>query len=234
MSRPWMKFYPADWRDARLRSCSLAARGLWIDLMSYMHEAEPYGHLLIADKAPSIIEIALQLARPVNEVRKAFGELEAAGVFSKTDSGMIFSRRMVRDNERSEEGRRQIAKRWDDREPSSIPNRSYGDYPITQKLEARVKKEKEDKTADAASSSDNKYFFDGVIIKLTKKHFDDWEKAFSHLDLRGELMARTRGWLATARPIRTAKTGLSARQNTLQIATWRRVESLKKLRNFAQ
>ena len=53
MTKPWLKFYPADWRaDPRLRMCSLAARGLWIELMSYMHEGEPYGHLTIDGVPP--------------------------------------------------------------------------------------------------------------------------------------------------------------------------------------
>lgn len=103
MSKPWMKFYPADWHDQRLRKCSLEARGLWIDMMTYMHEATPYGHLLIADEKPSITELALQVARPPAEVKRAMAELEARGVFSKTDDGVIFSRRMVRDFQKAEE-----------------------------------------------------------------------------------------------------------------------------------
>lgn len=102
MSKPWMKFYPADWRDSRLRRCSLAARGLWIDLMTYMHEAEPYGHLLMADRPPTISEIALQLARPMPEVKRAMAELEENGVFSKNDFEIIYSRRMVRDFQKAE------------------------------------------------------------------------------------------------------------------------------------
>ena len=43
---PWMKFYPADWRaDPALRMCSLAARGLWMEMLSIMHEADPRGSL---------------------------------------------------------------------------------------------------------------------------------------------------------------------------------------------
>jgi hypothetical protein len=48
---PWMKFYPSDWRsDPALRSCTIAARGLWIEMMAIMHEAEPYGSLLVKGK----------------------------------------------------------------------------------------------------------------------------------------------------------------------------------------
>lgn len=103
MKRPWMKFYPNDWRgEPRLRMCSLAARGLWIDLMSYMHEGQPYGHLTIEGTSPDIDGVAALVSRPVREVRKALAELEAKQVFSRTVSGVIFSRRMVRDQKKAE------------------------------------------------------------------------------------------------------------------------------------
>ena len=48
MANPWMKFYPRDWRgDQALRIVSLSARGLWIECLSVMHEATPYGHLVV-------------------------------------------------------------------------------------------------------------------------------------------------------------------------------------------
>ena len=186
MNRPWMKFYPADWRaDPRLRMCSLAARGLWIDLISYMHEGEPYGHLTIDGRAPNLDDIASLVARPRAEVKKALAELEDRQVFSLSDKGAIFSRRMVRDNERSEEGRRQISKRWDDRSPIDDPNRSDSNEPNTYMLDARVQKERED-TADAVPSSAT-YAFESGIVRLSEKDFKKWEIAFPRLDLRAEL-----------------------------------------------
>ncbi|HDA7904193.1 TPA: hypothetical protein O5V80_002738, partial [Staphylococcus aureus] len=48
MASPWMKFYPSDWRaDPMLRLCSMAARGLWVEMLCIMHEATPYGTLLV-------------------------------------------------------------------------------------------------------------------------------------------------------------------------------------------
>jgi hypothetical protein len=42
--RPWMKFYPADWRaDPMLRVCSIGARGLWIELLSLCTKASATG-----------------------------------------------------------------------------------------------------------------------------------------------------------------------------------------------
>lgn len=101
--RPWMKWYPADWRaDPRLRMCSYAARGLWTDLLSLMHEAEPYGHLLINGIAPSNKQIASLLGGSEREIKTLVAELEHAGVFSRTNDGTIYSRRMVRDKAQSD------------------------------------------------------------------------------------------------------------------------------------
>lgn len=101
--QPWLKWYPTDWRaDPLLRMCSLAARGMWIELLGYMHEAAPYGHLLINCKQPTDAQIATLVGSDIKTVRAALAELEAAGVFSRDEDGSIFSRRMVRDAEKRE------------------------------------------------------------------------------------------------------------------------------------
>lgn len=44
MKRPSFQFYPADWRkDANLRRCSPAARGVWMDLLCILHDSDQYG-----------------------------------------------------------------------------------------------------------------------------------------------------------------------------------------------
>jgi hypothetical protein len=97
-----MKWYPADWRaDPALRMCSYAARGRWIDLLCLMHEAAIYGHLLIAGLKPTASQIAAVLDGRPSEVERLLGELEAGGVFSRTEAGVIFSRLMVRDKEKA-------------------------------------------------------------------------------------------------------------------------------------
>lgn len=99
--RPWMKFYPQDWRaDERLRNCSLGARGLWLEMLAIMHRSERYGYLLINGKAPSDRALAIQAGASVDEVASAQAELEAEGVFSRDPDGSIFSRRMIRDDEK--------------------------------------------------------------------------------------------------------------------------------------
>jgi hypothetical protein len=104
--QPFIKWYPTDWRaDPRLRMCSLAARGLWIELIGYMHEGEPYGHLTINDAIPTLPDIAALVGRPLAEVRKAMSELEFRQVYSVDDAGRMYSRRMVRDKAKAEKDR---------------------------------------------------------------------------------------------------------------------------------
>lgn len=46
MKRPAFQFYPADWRNnAKLRRCSPAARGAWIDVLCLLHDSDEYGVL---------------------------------------------------------------------------------------------------------------------------------------------------------------------------------------------
>lgn len=102
MKKPWLKFYPTDWRaDPLLRLCSLAARGLWIELIGYMHEGEPYGHLSAWGANPDIKKIAYLVGRPIKEVKRSIAELISNSVVSQTQDGILFSRRMVRDFEKS-------------------------------------------------------------------------------------------------------------------------------------
>lgn len=92
-----IRFSGTDWRaDPRLRMCSAAARGVWIDLLTLMIEAEPYGHLLVNGAPPTAQEIGQLTCTPPDVVEAAISELGAAGVYSRTEEGVIFSRRLAR------------------------------------------------------------------------------------------------------------------------------------------
>ena len=44
MKRPAFQFYPKDWRgNLKLRRCSDAAKGAWIEIMCFLHDSEEYG-----------------------------------------------------------------------------------------------------------------------------------------------------------------------------------------------
>ncbi len=100
MKRPSFQFYPADWRkDSALQSCSVAARGLWIEMLCIMNECKPYGHLAINGKAMSVAQLARLIGETEKVVKGLLNELESAGVFSRTEQGGIYSRRMVNDEQ---------------------------------------------------------------------------------------------------------------------------------------
>lgn len=98
-----MKFYPAKWRaDPALKNCSLAARGLWIEMLCIMHEAPRRGFLMVKGVVVTDRQLSFQAGAPIREVATLIAELEAAGVFSRDFDGTIYSRRMCDDEEKLE------------------------------------------------------------------------------------------------------------------------------------
>jgi len=101
MRNPWIKFYPTDWRgEACLRVCSLGARGLWMEMLTVMHESVPRGSLTMNGKPMTIRQLSALVGAPGDEVENLLCELRDAGVFSEDEDGTIFSRRMRRDEKK--------------------------------------------------------------------------------------------------------------------------------------
>lgn len=107
------QFFGRVWRaDIELQSCSLAARGLWAQLLTVMDEASPRGYLLIKGTIPNVERIARLGGCSAGEARKLLAELAQQGVSRVTAEGVIFSHRMVADSEKSARARRAVEKRW--------------------------------------------------------------------------------------------------------------------------
>src|SRR5262245_6189219 len=134
--RPWFKFHPLAWRgDQALRQVSLAARGLWIELLCIMHDCEPYGHLVDKHERPMALTTIrnLVLPRKDEDVGDLLDELEAAGViyFTKNEPRILFSKRMVEDGDfsaqQAEFGRKGARARYGNgktkKEPKGHPTR---------------------------------------------------------------------------------------------------------------
>lgn len=103
----WTKFYWGDWlSDTGLRRCSLAARGLWIDLLCHMAQHDPIGILAVQGEALSISDVARMAGVSETDASTLISELERNGVFSRDRKGRIYSRRMTRDAKRSAEGQK--------------------------------------------------------------------------------------------------------------------------------
>lgn len=98
MKRPSFQFYPSDWlRDTSLRTCSVGARGLWMDMLCFMHEGNPYGVLKVGNKVILTPNLASMIGATLQETEGWLYELESAGVFDRGENGEIMSRRMIRD-----------------------------------------------------------------------------------------------------------------------------------------
>jgi len=107
---PAFMFYPGDWmKDPELRSVSLEARGLCIDMLCLMWESNPRGYLMHSNgNEVTTKQLARMVGSSNDEVLSILKELEHCGVFSRTESGIIYSRRFVREEKirviRSEAG----------------------------------------------------------------------------------------------------------------------------------
>jgi hypothetical protein len=79
MKRPSFQFYPADWRNnAKLRRCSEAARGVWMDILCVLHDSDEYG----------IVRWPLdELARVAGSPPKLVNELILKEVLKGADKG---------------------------------------------------------------------------------------------------------------------------------------------------
>jgi hypothetical protein len=164
---PWFKFFPADWRaDPALRMCGLAARGLWAECMCLMHEAEPYGHLIVNGHTVTETMLANLTGAGREQVTELLGELESAGVFSRTRKGVIYSRRMTRDDKKTRTASKNgklggnptlsnIKGNQPLVNPPDKPPDKGGVNPICQKLDTRRKKKSEAKASDKEKGAGN-------------------------------------------------------------------------------
>lgn len=96
---PAFQFYTGDWmKDPLVRCVSHAARGLWIDMLCLMHESDRRGFLQLPNGEPmSEVHIARMTGIPPEEVSRLLTELSTSGVYSCTERGTIYSRRMAKD-----------------------------------------------------------------------------------------------------------------------------------------
>jgi hypothetical protein len=96
---PGFWFFTGDWlKDPELRFCSIFARGLLVDLLCYMFEANEQGYLSKPDgTARTDFEIVDAISGGSREEKLAgLAELEASGVISRDLRGVLYSRRIAR------------------------------------------------------------------------------------------------------------------------------------------
>jgi len=98
---PGFYFYPGDWLRDAVSGCSLAAQGLWLRMMLLGHDSGRYGYLCNQDGvAIPPDSIAQRCGCSLEQYTSLLAELERAGIPSRSSTGVLYSRRMVKDDEK--------------------------------------------------------------------------------------------------------------------------------------
>lgn len=97
MKRPSFQFYPNDWlNDPKLRMADWEVKGLWIDLLCYMHNEYHYGYLRVGEKYLDENGIKQLLNANTKRFHRVFNALITLDIIGDDDLG-FFSKRMVED-----------------------------------------------------------------------------------------------------------------------------------------
>jgi len=133
-NRPADQWYWDDWFSAfDVRLCSLAARGLWIDMLGIMYKAQIRGTLTINGRQPGSKRLAKLTGDTIANINKYLKELEDNEVFSRLEDNTIICRRMFRKSGRqdqiskirSEAGKKGADARWQDSKKKAKMAASY-------------------------------------------------------------------------------------------------------------
>ena len=117
-----------------------------MDMICFMHEGSPYGHLKVKDKVILPPNLARMCGLTLQETEGYLAELHEAGVYDTDEAGCIYSRRMIRDenlrNARAAGGKK-----------GGNPNLEGGKVNLDVNLEVNHKVGKEVKQKPTPSSS---------------------------------------------------------------------------------
>src|SRR5687768_4957294 len=98
---PWFSFYPKDWLADPVSGLSLAAQGLWLRMMILAHDSERYGYLVLNGSPIPPAVIARRCGcESLEQYETLLAELDSVGVPERTPNGIIYSRRMIRDEKK--------------------------------------------------------------------------------------------------------------------------------------
>ena len=163
MKRPSFQFYPGDWlKDPKLRIADWEIRGLWIDLMCYMHNDAHYGYLCIGDQFLDQNAIQRLLNANPKRFHRVFNSLKTIGIIAVDDRG-FYSKRMVEDERvrrvRAESGSR-----------GGNPNL------VNQKVNQNFKQNLTPSSSSSTSSSKKSYPKKAAPPALSDRFSDFWRE----------------------------------------------------------
>src|SRR5262245_12673472 len=99
MKLPSFQFYPGDWlKDPGVQSLSYHDRGVWLEILCFMHESCDRGKLLLNGAPISDDALARLLGLDKQVLTNTITSLLTSGVASRDEkTGAIMNRRMVGD-----------------------------------------------------------------------------------------------------------------------------------------
>jgi hypothetical protein len=98
---PYFPFYFGDWmKSPEIRALDLNVRMIWFEMLGLMWESRERGYLTLNGKPVITPVISKMLGVDITELEQAISQLEEYNVFSRREDGAIYSRRMVRDEEK--------------------------------------------------------------------------------------------------------------------------------------
>jgi len=179
---PWVKWYWSDWKNEDgLELVSLAARGLWVTMLSVMASSRKKGFLLLGNNKMSVKDLANLTRISEKEALDLLSELREKDVFSETSDGIIYNRRMTREAEissvRAECGRRGGRPKSKGKAKAK-QNESKGKAVCESKTKA---------PSASAYASASIFFEEGVWGGIRDDEISAWSEAYPACNVLGEL-----------------------------------------------
>ena len=120
---PSFNFYPGDWlKDPELSICSLAARGMWIDVICLMFECRPRGYLFSNGRPWTLEQTACAIRGDWQENLRALKELVQNGVMKQDKKRRFFSKKLVKIESQRAEWRAKNHRNYVKRKEESLQN----------------------------------------------------------------------------------------------------------------
>jgi len=197
MSLPHIQLYPGDWLRDRISLCSLAAQGLWLRMMYLMHDSERYGYLCVNGKPFTDEAVARGCGTTVDQYLTLLKELDDMAIPSRTEQGVIYCRRMVRDasisKSRSKAGRKggyvkhenesgkSLAKVWQN---TDNDNDNDSDVVVVESIESPKDTDSTDLFGNKIKS-ELKVESNDEYLKTLQNNFETWYAEYPRKQARG-------------------------------------------------
>jgi hypothetical protein len=212
-TNPGTYWFWNDWSaDNGLRACGVAEKGLWFEMLGIMARSNKKGLLLDGDKKMDNKTLAKIVGESEAYVDQLLNELRKHGVFSETADGIIYNRRMAREESlsttRSEAGKKGMESRWKkyqtDNKAHNKPITSLGKDRLGKDRYGIKEEERIDEKRVKGGGKEGKAP-DPADLRLTQLLVDLMQKNNPNSSiLKGLTEARQAEWMSQCRLLREA------------------------------